>query len=520
MKKLILAILFLPSFSWAAGLEIFRNPKALLNSTNTWTAAQTFSSGTFNGDLTILGNCVGCGSGGGGGGSASLAVGTGSVQAVNIISSPTSIINFSSGPFRTKLISPSTIYIDIDYSSITAQGFISASGGGGSDNLGSHVATTTFRANNQEIQNSSHVVIGATTGYATLNISSPNASILWDALSIDTGAPTPLYDFQYASATLAKPVTFYVLGPLIQGATISNQNESGGQQSYILRMGPLLNSAMINSVFNGSNQYLFTSAVNGTSRMVFMNGTGGKLEWGLGAGPIGYFGMFTNHTLQIRTNDSIVATFDTTGNLGAAASATQKVLYGYVLNTSSGVATSSFTAYGEFVSTTGFLGGGSTFTSCNVSGPTLLQSTTTINGPVTMTSSLTVVNAGTMSLVNVTLNVASAPVIISTIMVQGLSSVVPMFISTVNASVAGTNCYATYYSTYTISANTTDTFTAAQINAASICGASAGMIEIVNTTTAGPRIKSLSGLPASFTYYNPDAINAQGIWLSVNYKPK
>ena len=81
----------------------------------------------------------------GGGGASSLAIATGSAQASNIISSPTSIVNFSSGAFKVRFISPSTAYIDIDYSSITAQGRVSASGGG-SDNLGSHIATTTLQA--------------------------------------------------------------------------------------------------------------------------------------------------------------------------------------------------------------------------------------------------------------------------------------------------------------------------------------------------------------------------------------
>lgn len=59
MKRWILAILsFIPATAFAAGaggINLYQNPKAILNSTNTWTAAQTFSSITVN-------SCAGCGS--------------------------------------------------------------------------------------------------------------------------------------------------------------------------------------------------------------------------------------------------------------------------------------------------------------------------------------------------------------------------------------------------------------------------------------------------------------------------
>jgi hypothetical protein len=82
-------------------------------------------------------------SGGGGGGASSLALGQGSLQAFVQKSSPTSHISFATGPFIVTLISPTTAFIGIDYSSFTMQGQISASGGGGSDNLGSHLSTRT-----------------------------------------------------------------------------------------------------------------------------------------------------------------------------------------------------------------------------------------------------------------------------------------------------------------------------------------------------------------------------------------
>lgn len=91
--------------------------------------------------------------------------------------------------------------------------------------------------------------------------------------------------------------------------------------------------------------------------------------------------------------------------------------------------------------------------------------------------------------------------------------------STVNAAVTATDCTSIYYSTMTMAANVTQTFLATTIGASAICGAAVGPLEITNTTTAGPRLKSLGSLPTSFTFDNPDAINAQGAWLIIYYKP-
>lgn len=56
-------------------------------------------------------------------GSSSLAITTGSAQSTgNNISSPTAIVNLSSGVFKVRLTGTATAYIDVDYSSITAQG--------------------------------------------------------------------------------------------------------------------------------------------------------------------------------------------------------------------------------------------------------------------------------------------------------------------------------------------------------------------------------------------------------------
>lgn len=67
MKKLLYAVIFFPSLAFAAGaggINLTPDQKAILRSTNTWTAAQTFSSATFT--TITVGSCNGCGGGGSG----------------------------------------------------------------------------------------------------------------------------------------------------------------------------------------------------------------------------------------------------------------------------------------------------------------------------------------------------------------------------------------------------------------------------------------------------------------------
>lgn len=119
MKKilLLLALLYAPALAFGAGaggINLTPNPKALLNSTNTWTAAQTFTSATFTGPITVQ-NCIGCGSGGGGagGGASPLAISTGSAVAANTVSSPTATINLDSATFKVQLTGASTAFVQL-----------------------------------------------------------------------------------------------------------------------------------------------------------------------------------------------------------------------------------------------------------------------------------------------------------------------------------------------------------------------------------------------------------------------
>jgi len=154
MKKWLLALLFIPSISYAdggGGINLTLNPKALLKSTNTWQAPQVFlSSTTFSSSTLKIGVMVyfmpssapptsdsvlhynwisskvyfggdGGGSGGGGGGSGGWIYD-----------------GITNNPFSTFTVTGATY----DFSNGIAT--ITVTGGGGSDNLGSHVSTRTL----------------------------------------------------------------------------------------------------------------------------------------------------------------------------------------------------------------------------------------------------------------------------------------------------------------------------------------------------------------------------------------
>ena len=82
------------------------NPKVLLSSTNTWTAAQTFSSATFSGDVTITGGCTGCG--GSGVKEYDLVIGTQGTPNVDVYVTSTSNFNLALASVGVFSLLPST----------------------------------------------------------------------------------------------------------------------------------------------------------------------------------------------------------------------------------------------------------------------------------------------------------------------------------------------------------------------------------------------------------------------------
>lgn len=146
----------------------------------------------------------------------------------------------------------------------------------------------------------------------------------------------------------------------------------------------------------------------------------------------------------------------------------------------------------------------------------------------TVSVSSTIIN-GTLVINGDKTNVGSPSFIGTNLQIVGGSSLTVMGgggIDTSSISIRGTQLFRStwatvnpcngmtvVYDTGSIATAATITYSASQFGGTSICGPKAGMIENVNTTTAGPRVKSLSGLPSSFTIYNPDVINTQFYWV-------
>jgi hypothetical protein len=128
---------------------------------------------------SISGTGSDCGSGGGGG-SSTLAVGTGTTGGFTgpIISSPTAIILFSSSVFTSQLIGSATNFININFSSVTAQGPVVSS-----ITLVSMYGSPTFTG----ITASSVTVAGAGNGQITLTISGSTYTAISSSGSYSVG---------------------------------------------------------------------------------------------------------------------------------------------------------------------------------------------------------------------------------------------------------------------------------------------------------------------------------------------
>lgn len=121
------------------------------------------------------------------------------------------------------------------------------------------------------------------------------------------------------------------------------------------------------------------------------------------------------------------------------------------------LAKGSMTATGVITSTSGFIGGPSTFTALNIGPRSIISSTWSARA------------------------------------CDGMSMI---------------------YSTGSIAANTTLTITASDpgLGGTAICAPTVGPIFLTDITTQGPGLKSVTGLPASFTIKNEDIANTQGYW--------
>lgn len=199
---------------------------------------------------------------------------------------------------------------------------VSGGGSGGSDNLGSHVATAPVQMANFAIQGSSQVYVGTTTGPGLLTISSFNAVPNTDWMSFSTGGPQPIFDIQTAS-TVVRISTFIITSEngqasLTVGTTIyTDFGGTGGAQkfSYFSRIGDYIKGPLSANLLSGSNVKFMYTHNNATTRMVLKN-TSGESEWKENSSGAA-FGSVDNQGVALLANDNTVFSVDTNGNLDA-----------------------------------------------------------------------------------------------------------------------------------------------------------------------------------------------------------
>lgn len=200
---------------------------------------------------------------------------------------------------------------------------IAAAGGGtgGADNFGSHAATRPVNMGNFAILNSSQIIIGDTTGFSLISITSLAASSELSWLSVSTGFASPVVDLRISSWMVG--ASTYIFSPssgnnitsLVVGST--SQWQQGGLAgtslfSYFLRMGDNIRAPTSTNLSAGSNvKYLFTHNA-AITRMILKN-TAGESEWGQTSNG-GFIGSVDNLNFAIRVGEGDRVLFDSNGN--------------------------------------------------------------------------------------------------------------------------------------------------------------------------------------------------------------
>lgn len=194
-------------------------------------------------------------------------------------------------------------------------GAVSAGGVGNTTWYYISQATDSLNMNGYGIRGSSQIILGGTTGQATVQVSSFNASPNWVALSLTSGTEKAFLDATPSSFTI-RTATFIATGPGVIGSTIAASAENGSTfNRYDFRAGNG-NQGIFDggSTFNGVVPFLFSKVLS-TSWIGFTNGTV-QMGWGLSNGSsLGRFGTLSNHNLNLLTNNSVAAVWDTSGNL-------------------------------------------------------------------------------------------------------------------------------------------------------------------------------------------------------------
>ena len=251
----------------------------------------------------------------GGGGAGSLAVGKGSLVDFTQVSSPTSHVSFATGPFIVTLISPTSAFITLDFSSITAQGKISGASpitetdwtvmntthsqriqqisldtGTLRTLFGNFTSTSDARGNT--FVNFRSTTDSSITNYITINATNTN---LLSSTNIWTGGQT-----WTSFSTYTAPV--YISSSILILSTVN--------YTIPLSVGPggaAPGSTNVTAIFQDNRN------ANGISRIAVKNSQDGT-EMILGASlRQGHIGTFSNHPISMRTNDNVKIYISTFG---------------------------------------------------------------------------------------------------------------------------------------------------------------------------------------------------------------
>lgn len=247
----------------------------------------------------------------GGGGAGSLSVGGGSLQDYTQVSSPTSHINFATGAFVVQLISPTTAFIGIDYSSFTMQGQVSAGAGAiTASDWATHITTadstdvnlyTAINSTNSAFQTHNatdtigtgdwNVLTATTIGRNEFNvlnttlsvvISSHNVSIAQLSQSTSTNRETSIRRCLKGSvgtinAGQAVYITGWNVGNGVAEVELADADGAGTYPAIGIAAQSITNSAIGNVVVSGRITNLDTSGFAADNDPVYLSATAGGL---------------------------------------------------------------------------------------------------------------------------------------------------------------------------------------------------------------------------------------------------
>lgn len=321
---------------------------------------------------------------------------------------------------------------------------------------------------------SGSISIGSNPATALLEVNSPNGNFI--PVIITTPGGARIVEVANSSITVST-ATFLIQSTVSYGVPLSVG--IGGRTGD--RPGA---SAPIIAQFGGFDGSL-------TPKIIVRNHST-NVEMQVGAGNnLGILGSFSNTPLQVRVGDAHNWTFDTGGHFTIRTT----ISGGKLLVGTNGTAGSKFQVFDGSATINGAGSGlvvGSTQLVVNPGGGVSIG-TTRPSSALDVTEGSVTVRAGTIG--------NSGGISASSYTVRGI----PVVYST--WSVRQYDGYIVVATTGSIAPNTTITITATELGLSALGVQTCGELEGVNTAGVSVRVKSLTGLPASFQIYNADIVN-------------